>query len=338
MTGYFRVCALIIFSLIAFEMSESTVSAAETIGGVVSGFLFDAHSHTIRPLHGIPGAATLGDSLQLNISISTAAISSRSDYALAVDRDHNNLIQIQRLRDLRSVRVLQAGTRKIERIVLSPEGTAALLYRQYPNTVQLISGLQGSPQILPEWSLDALNAEPVTLAVSDDGQYALAAAGSSVFLLETGGSARPMFHGNRISDVTFLNQKDDALVADAGDNKVFFISKASSVAAAVVLRDQSSGIAAPVAVRASRDGLRVFVLNSKPAGVVAFEPKTGIAKVFPCAASLTGLDTLNGNALFRLNELTHGPLWVFNGDAYNAGVFFVPALHPIAPTKWSGPK
>jgi len=40
---------------------------------------------------------------------------------LAVDRDHNNLVLIQRLRDLRSIRVLETGTRKIERIVLSPE-------------------------------------------------------------------------------------------------------------------------------------------------------------------------------------------------------------------------
>src|SRR5882762_3788745 len=144
MASYFRVCVLIILSIVAFELSERSVSGAETIGGVVSGFLFDAHSRSIRPLQGVPGAATLGDSLQLNIAISTAAVSSRADYALAVDRDHNNLVLIQRLRDLPSIRVLETGTRKIKRIVLSPEETAALLYRQYPNTVQVISGLPAS--------------------------------------------------------------------------------------------------------------------------------------------------------------------------------------------------
>jgi hypothetical protein len=337
MESYFRVCVLILLSLVMFELSESSVRAAESMGGVLSGFLFDAHSRTIRPLHGVPGAATLGDSLQLNISISTAAISSRSDYALAVDRDRNNLIQIQRLRDQRSVRVLEKNTRKIGRIVLSPEGAAALLYRRSPDTVQVISGLRDSPQLLPEMSLDILNAEPAALAVNDDG-HVLAATGSSLFLFEAGGSARSVLHANRISGVAFLNQTDDVLVADAGDSKIVFISKVSSVAAAFALRDQSSGIAAPVAVRASRDGLRVFVLNSKPAGIVEFERKTGIKKVFPCPASLSRLDALNGDVLFRLNELEQGPLWVFDGDALNAGVFFVPALHPIAPTKWSGPK
>ncbi|PYT21959.1 MAG: hypothetical protein DMG57_36890 [Acidobacteria bacterium] len=282
MASYFRVCVLIILSLVAFQLSKRSVSGAETIGGVVSGFLFDAYSRTIRSLQGVPGAATLGDSLQLNIAISTAAVSSRADYALAVDRDHNNLVLIQRLRDLRSMRVLETGTRKIERIVLSPEGTAAaLLYRQYPNTVQVISGLPASPPLLPELSVDALNSEFSAFAVSDDGGHALAAATSSVFLLEAGGSARAVFHANRTSSVAFINQTDGALVTDAGDNKVFSISKISSVAAALVLRDQSSGVAAPVAVRASRDGLSVFVLNSKPAGIVAFEPKTGITKAFP---------------------------------------------------------
>jgi hypothetical protein len=213
-------------------------------------------------------------------------------------------------------------------------------------SVQTISDLQ--------WYCDTSNTTGVlisTARVRDrlaNGAWTPRASDASFFLYgtQTGPPvlenllepSAPLSGRVRISGVAFLNQTGDALVADAGDNKVFFISKVSGAAAAFVLRDQSSGIAAPVAVRASRDGLRVFVLNSKPAGIVEFEPKTGITKVFPCPASLTVLDTLNGNALFRLNELTHGPLWVFDGDAHNAGVFFVPALHPIAPAKWSGPK
>jgi DNA-binding beta-propeller fold protein YncE len=93
-----------------------------------------------------------------------------------------------------------------------------------------------------------------------------------------------------------------------------------------ILAGSAQGIAAPVAVAVSSDGLHAFVANGK-SGTVAIldlQGKTPVRK-FACGCKLTGLDRLDGDNLFRLTEPSNRPMWVLEANTKETRVVFVPA-------------
>jgi hypothetical protein len=296
--------------------------------GVVTGFIFDRDASIIRPILGIPGAATQADAVLPATKLRTAAISSQQDFALAVEAASNDLIAIRGLRDSRSVRRIASGTRPIDMIRLSPQGTAALLYRRESNTVQFISGLPGAPRVWNEIDIGHLPGLVATLAVSDDARLALAAINqqdsASLFLVDRAGNTRPVFSSRRLSAVSFVSATHNALLTDDADSKVVWIHDAGVTAAAIPLATSEDGVSRPVGVEASPDGRRVFVANASPGSVLEIDRRTHIAILHPCACSPTGLAALNDNVMFRLTEPSGAPLWIFDGSAGHQRIAFVP--------------
>src|SRR5947209_1356195 len=161
--------------LIALTLSLHALAAQVTpsnIGQPEMGFVFDAPAGAIRPVHGTPGAAILGEPLDLGFQLLSAAISSERQYALAVVPDDQQLRLIRFPGGTPSIQTIDLAMPAPERTVLSPNGSAAVLFRSNPARVQVVSGLPDSPAV-QERDVTAIGAALGDMAVSDDGAVLL---------------------------------------------------------------------------------------------------------------------------------------------------------------------
>src|SRR4051794_25604292 len=110
--------------------------AAVKIPGL--GFVWDGKSNQIRPIHGIPGAAILGEG-GAKTGYASAVISPRHDLALTISGDTGK-VQLIRLvsGDVQDVAGIDATPL---RLVFSPSGTAAVAMG---SKLQLLTGLTDS--------------------------------------------------------------------------------------------------------------------------------------------------------------------------------------------------
>ncbi|HSW50118.1 MAG TPA: hypothetical protein VLH09_08085, partial [Bryobacteraceae bacterium] len=188
---------------------------AAPVSGPVLGFVADA-SNGIRPIIGIPGAATLGSALLSTAQTESVVFSPRRDYALALlAPDH----RVALLRDLRAgpgaadlPAPLGAG-----RLAISPSGDAAVLYYPEARTVAVLTGLPDSPAL--SWSTTApqLDSAVAALAVADGGGGILLASGrqSPVWLIRPDGSSRVVSYVEAAPSLAYLASSRDALITDA---------------------------------------------------------------------------------------------------------------------------
>jgi hypothetical protein len=76
----------------------------------------------------------------------------------------------------------------------------------------------------------------------------------------------------------------------------------------------------------------VFVVNTRPASVIVLDLKTHTAAKYICHCTPAGLLPLNGRATFVFSHPVDGPLWLFDGDAGQPRVVFVPSPGPAKPS------
>jgi hypothetical protein len=88
------------------------------------------------------------------------------------------------------------------------------------------------------------------------------------------------------------------------------------------LADQRDGLANVVGAAASGDGTRVFI-GMQSGQVVVRDLAASTQTVLSCSCQPAGMWRLRGKAVFRLNELGAGPLWVVDGDAAAPRILFV---------------
>jgi len=302
------------------------------IRGPVLGFIFDRQVRGIRPILGIPGASTQGGPLRLGASLSDAAISNAQGYAVGVVEKSNELIQISGLSASVSRRLLAPGPQAIDLLRLSPSATAAALHHAGTKTIQIISGLPRRPVVGKELDISTLLDSPSTLAVSDDARFVVAVINSrhsaETFLIDSNANTRPVFRGVHISAVAFMGATHDLLVADDVNDSIHVLHAVDSSATEVAIAGREDGVLGPVAAGASPDGRHVFVVNRRPASVMVLDLKNHTAPKYACHCAPADLIPLNGRATFVFSHPVDGPLWLFDGDAEQPRVVFVPSPSP----------
>jgi hypothetical protein len=60
--------------------------------------------------------------------------------------------------------------------------------------------------------------------------------------------------------------------------------------------------------------------------VASWDLNTGPAPLVACQYRFSGLERLEGNAVFHLSDLSSEPLWAVDGDAPETRVVFIPSL------------
>ena len=288
------------------------------------GFVFDSSVGGIRPIRGIAGAATLGSPLNSGSALESAAISPLQDFALAVSSDDGG-VRIIRFQDAGpSVLPLSTGMSSPDRMVFSPSGSAAILYRQDSGRIQILTGLPDTP-VIRDLSVAGLN-PPAALAITDDGNLALVAGQDSdpSWMVGADGNLVPLALPGSTMAVAFRRGSHDLLSATRAERSLS--GSGCRHRSGVPPPDLSScgAIASePVAVQFSFDGANSYAIGANGT-VLAVELATGSSQTVSCGCRPAALEPLRPGTMFRLTAISSLPLMLFDASAGDLHVWFVP--------------
>jgi DNA-binding beta-propeller fold protein YncE len=273
------------------------------IGGPVLGLLPDAHSGMVRPIQGIPGAATFGPSLDgVSVKLGTAGRS----HALVVLQDGTAEVVTAA-----GVRVLPVSEEGASLIALSPRETAAAVYSRASKSARIYTGLPDAPKL--ERALE-ISGAPGALAVTDDGQAVLTIdRAADQVSLQTSAGAQTLYRASRIGAAEFLPGTMRVVVASS--DGVVLVAPDLGVES---VSSESDG----VAVAVSADGVSLVVAN-RSGGITVHDLRSGVSRSTTCPCSPSTLAPLRGNAVFRLNDPGDGPIWLLDADSAEPRVHFV---------------
>lgn len=276
----------------------------------------------MRPILGIPGAATVGAPLSLGFAIASAAVSPSQDYVLA--QTYRGPFRLVRITPDGPISSILAGIDAApDRIVFSPRGRTAALVQNLARTAQIVTGLPESAKTAGQVDLSGLSGSPVAFAISDDGAVLLAGVGGEVFLFSQGNGPRSIAQGKRVSALAFLGQSHDALIADGVDNSIRLVRDAAGGAGpAWTFTDPR--LPSPDSVQASADNQRVFAASSTN-NTIAMIDSSGAGGTFvTCQCAPTGMHALSLTSVYQITEPSNGLLWIFDGSVSQGRVLFVP--------------
>jgi hypothetical protein len=304
----FVLCAL------ALAGSAAAQSGSTAITQPVVGLVFDAGAQTVRPLMGIPAASQLGGTLA-GTPLSAVAIASGPAYALALENGTGAALLVSQ-----SGRQALAGVRAGAQLAaVSPLGSAAALYYGDTGKASILTGLPDAPQVLREITLDGA---PSSMSVSDDGAalaaaISLAANQSTVFSYSADGAGQALLSDRLFPSLEFAPGSTTLVMATP--DAVYLYQSQQGLQ---LLTDQRDGVANVVGAAASGDGKRVFI--AMQSGQVSVRDLAASTQtLLTCSCQPAGMWRLRGNAVFRLNELGAGPLWIVEGDGAAPRFLFV---------------
>jgi hypothetical protein len=310
------------FSL--FALSTTLAAQQASVGGVPAmGYVLDPSARALRPIWGIPRAASAGEPIEAGFAIRSAVVvssnaSSGGSYALAIAGD-GTLRLLTLPGPLSSVVVPVVGS--VQALVRSPRGTAAAVLAE--NWVGFMSGFGvGSSQVggVPvSVSGVTMPAAPVQATVSDDGAYLLAALpDGSLEMFGRDGTQVPLSAPAPISMVAFRPGSTDALALSA-DNRVWLIHQTSFAQIA----GPDDGVSSPVGLGFLPDGNTALIPGSSGT-ILTINVQSGAKSMVVCACAPSQLEPMAASGVFRLTASLAQPQYMFDGGTLKP--FFVPAV------------
>lgn len=300
---------------------------AATLDGPRLGIMFDPAKKVLRPILGVPGAATLGQPLQLGVEFDTAAVSPLQDYVILTTGEPRT-VELLTLGHLPlAPRPIHGVERAPDLITFSRGGGSAALYHKYRGLIQVITGLRTSPRVSAELYLSG-RSQPTALAVSEDGGAVLAGVDHSVYWVSPSGEV-PLIKGlSKITAIAFT-VGHTALVADGVKNEIYSVHAATTAANVEVVAGSKEGIHNPIALAFSRDNRHAFVANAKSGGIVKLDlqEKSAVEKI-SCGCGPAVLERLGADDVFRLTAASERPIWVLDAAGQKPRVVFVPVDVP----------
>lgn len=304
-------------------LGAATLASGQTpIAGPVLGYLWDAQAGRIRPVLGVPGAATLGEPLALAGTLRSAEIASGQAYALAVDDAERVVLVNAATGESRPLEVAAAG---LDRIVFSPTGAAAAIYyKDIPRAV-LLTGLPENPATSAAVDLSGLPALITAMAASDQDELLLVGTAGGVYLAGPRQTSPTLVApATATGAIAFLENSRDALIADRERNEILWIRDVTGAAERVVVASEKDGVLHPLAIAAAEGNRKAIA--ALPGAVAILDLNGGPPSITPCACSPSGLVRMRGNSVFRLNDGSAGPLFLAEPGGPDWRVVFVPGL------------
>jgi hypothetical protein len=296
------------------------------ISGPVLGYYFDSAEAKVRPLLGVPGAATVGAPLEMDFRMAQAAVSPAHDYLLAQVEGEAEVVLLRLDIGARSPQRIPGVMENPERIVFSPAGTAAVLMRCAEGDVQVLTGLPEEPAVAGRFSVPPDAGPLAALAVSDDARVALAGfASGETALFATEGRSRRVWLPGAASSIAFFRGRHDAVIASRTEKALYWLRDAGGAGEVSVLAGEAEGVEEPVAVETSWDGRLVLVADGGAGSLLVLDTAGGPVQVIASSCRTAGLHRMAGNAVFRLDDSCDRPLTLLDADGAEARVVFVPA-------------
>jgi len=310
------------------------VAAAQTgtaLSGPTMGLVFDSSQSALRPIRGIPGAATLGDAVNLGIPLASATVSPRQDFALALRADDSSVV----LARAGGASAAVPGARPAPALmVFSPAGATAALYDSGAGRVQVLTGLPDAAAVQSDVDISALAGPVAALAVDDAGTALFLAAGAAetVALYRVGmdGTSQFLAAFRSVAALRLSVNGREALLADSAAGAVYAIRDLRGAGRMETIASGRDGLGTPIAVESDSAG-RIFVAD-QAGNVTILDRGHGSVVSLPCGCAPTGLFRLSGTATFRLTEPSAGPMWVLDASGADARIVAVPPGAPPAAT------
>ena len=320
--------------LVALLLAASALQAATgySLQAPVLGHVLDPDAGSLHRVDGIPGASGIGAPLTLDFLVAQATVAPSQDFAIVRDDEGRFLFVNLRVSPPTAVE-LQGALTGADGAVVSPTGRRAALYAAASGKVQLLEDLTGSPTVGDTLDLAEGVGEWTAFAISDRGVVLAAAAqagAGSLYTVSLGTGSERIGAVQRVGDLAFFGNSDDAVAADTAANEVIMIRDVVARRQTSVIASANDDIANPFGVEVTADGRYVAV--AMPGGVASVPVFGGTPVFTSCACAPTSLVPLAGGNVFRLTADIRAPLRIVEVGAASR-VLFVPALPEVEPVE-----
>lgn len=307
----------------------SSAYANVPISAPVLGFVCDSASSSLRRVEGIPGAALAGTSF-FRAEFGGAAVAPNQAFALLTDAKGGLYLSV--LPSFKPPARIASGMPEDVRISFSPSGNSAVLYSSSGATTFLATDLNHTPEVREVPSLAGIGGIFMAIA-GDSGAIVLARTGSSGVSISSTTmttALTPVTSIGQLGGMSFLAGTDAAVVSDSQNNNLWKITGIDAAASLTLIAGASEGVSQPGALAISRDNQAVWVTSTTNTAIQEFllTGSSGApAKVLAAPFAITGLERLNGNAVFELKGTVTGALFVLDGDWPSGRIVQVPITH-----------
>jgi hypothetical protein len=306
-----------------------------TMLGPVTGYVFDAQLHEIRPMVGIPGAAYLG--ARLLTGVDAAAVSPDGSAALVV--------RAGRLELLRSLGSAQLALKPLNdgiaagQFAWAPSSTAAVVYSSAAKQAQVFGDLTvAAPAGI---SIDLSSLAGTVAALAYDGQRLTVAVsspnGGGIYVMTP--QSAPQLLAAAVSPAGIALAGADLYFADSQTQQIWQVRNyATQPAPALFAADP--GVSSPVALQISAGGTLLYVANAgnRTLGVYDLASRSPIESL-SLNFTPTTLDRFGNASVFLLNSGSPetGPSYVLADQLGKRAVYFIAgtggARRPPPPSK-----
>lgn len=302
---------------IIFTMAAVTASAQ--VGAPLLGYLPDGKN--IRPVYGIPAAASVSDPLDFGRDFGLSAVSPNQDFAIVTDASSGAVL----LATPGGIATPISGvTASPDRIVLSPLGSAAVLWFSSTGHLQIVSGLPGSSAIrdvdaefLGTFLDNSIQRDaPGALAVSDDGQWLVGAWSRGLYAFGPQGQVSRLPIREYAGALAFYAGRQD--LALASDFQVLSVTAVGGAATVSTL--YAGGLSAAAGMSLSSDNGRLVVAENSGT-LLTLDLTTGASSHADCGCTPQGVFPM-GRTTFRLTGLNSGVFRML--DTSTGELLFVP--------------
>jgi hypothetical protein len=311
---------MICFRIVAVAQDERTVR------GPILGFLRDPVHETIRPIFGVPGASLVGSPLPLGQTIRHATMSPRQDYALAALGENDGVSLLRLTSGALTILPMDGVYAGADVLTFSPGGTAAALYDHESRMFQSMVDLRSVPRRLFEFNASGIRGTLTAMAVADDGSFAALnfteGDRAELWILSSMGESW-IAPALLPSAVAFRSGTHEVLIGDSAFGEVFLLS-GSPPTVRLSLASLGDGFDSISAVASSYDGKRVFVTSTTSQNILLIDVETRLSTTVQCDCKVSGLDRLNGLAVFRLSEPSDGPISMLDASSSEPRVVVMP--------------
>jgi hypothetical protein len=261
------------------------------VGGPILGYVPEGSQ--IRTMYGLPGAGAIGHAIDARRNFSQSAISPRQNFAIAIAADTGEALVVK---PGISVNAIAGSETNADILAVSPHGTSAALWFPTSNHLEVITGLPDSPSIR---TIDAsfLNASPLAIAISDDGQWAVGLWSAGVYAFGPDSQTVPLQTDPGVQAIAFFHNSHD--LALATQTRATSIADLGGSMQPSVLYDYSAQPLSPRAIALSFDN-KLAVVADVSGAILNINLSATTANQIDCGCSPQGLYGL-GAALFRLN-------------------------------------
>ncbi len=315
---------LIVF-LFAQVLCGQPGGSASVLGQPVLGYVLDPAGAGIRPIYGIPGASLAGDAIGLSTTLAFAAAAPDRNYVLGITAQDSRAVILIPHGASFSEQPIAGISPGISQLVLSPAGSAAALLNSSESSVYLLTGLPDAPVVTRRIEASRLSFAPELMAISDDGQWFLAAPapadGARLILLGPNDQLREL-PVPPATAIAFRPRGNDALIVSSTTDHVWIVRGLDTEATYENLPG-GGAISSAIDVASSSNGGKFYVANSD-GSIAAFDGTGGTPVVTSCHCVPTRLARLQANSAFLLNDGRLPPLRLLDASHTRPQILFIP--------------